>query len=365
MDTTQPTTAWWGVKRWFSSLVEKTFIVHLPQLFRKTVYNVLDESCTAKGAVLLAAALTHLHPGAGRSPGVVDLPVIRDPHGIFFVPGSSIKGSLKTMLARKRNCIKEDDGRIDCSRCRDTCCLLGGEVGEGSEAPSALSITDLYPLLVPLPSLDRGFVYATSPLLVARAKSIVEAAGVEGPLKTLVESISSIAGRAASEDRIVFYGSGDTVTVGVSRFRVESVDTSTLNLDSEEIVGLLRSLHPLFEAYSLRDRLIVVNDALFPVLLDRSIVRVTRVRLDRQSKTVGEGLWTEEYIPHATVFLGAVFDTGYRGKKYCDGILEAKSDAIEKLVSLLGGSGREASFALVVGGKESIGKGLLKVVLRG
>ena len=109
---------------------------------------------------VLAAALTHIHVGAGRSPGVVDLPVVRDPLGVFYIPGSSLKGSLKSTIALAKGCIKED--KVACSDknmsidqrvlCEKLCCLLGGEVGD-LDASSRLSIGDLYPLLIPVPSL--------------------------------------------------------------------------------------------------------------------------------------------------------------------------------------------------------------------
>ncbi|ALU12357.1 hypothetical protein EYM_02755 [Ignicoccus islandicus DSM 13165] len=50
-------------------------------------------------ALVLASALSHVHVGVGRSEGIVDLPVIRDGTGVFFLPASSLKGSMKTALA--------------------------------------------------------------------------------------------------------------------------------------------------------------------------------------------------------------------------------------------------------------------------
>ncbi|MEB3860131.1 MAG: RAMP superfamily CRISPR-associated protein, partial [Desulfurococcales archaeon] len=60
------------------------------------------------------SVLTPLHPGAGRSPGVVDLPIIRDSMNYPFIPGSELKGALKTLLGRKSNTIS--NGKIDCKR---------------------------------------------------------------------------------------------------------------------------------------------------------------------------------------------------------------------------------------------------------
>ncbi|MEB3807073.1 MAG: RAMP superfamily CRISPR-associated protein, partial [Desulfurococcales archaeon] len=112
----------------------------------------------ALARLLLASALTPLHPGAGRAPGVVDLPVVRDTLGYPYIRGTMIKGALKTHLARKLNCSHVTTGKgpnrinYDHDKCSQLYCLLGGEVGEGDKGASAVSIQDLYPLFIPAPA---------------------------------------------------------------------------------------------------------------------------------------------------------------------------------------------------------------------
>lgn len=48
-------------------------------------------------------AVTGLHIGGSKSSldiGGVDLNIIKTPHGVPFIPGSSLKGKLRSMLAR-------------------------------------------------------------------------------------------------------------------------------------------------------------------------------------------------------------------------------------------------------------------------
>ena len=102
----------------------------------------MDSMATrAIGILIIGYAVTPLHPGAGRVPGVVDLPVQRDPMGYPMLYASSLKGALKAECARRSdvNCFK-DDGRIDCDKCKLCCCLFGGEPGEASEASGLLSV---------------------------------------------------------------------------------------------------------------------------------------------------------------------------------------------------------------------------------
>lgn len=59
-----------------------------------------------KGKIIIAgeiAAETGLHIGGSKSAldiGGVDLNIIKTPDGIPYIPGSSLKGKLRTMLAR-------------------------------------------------------------------------------------------------------------------------------------------------------------------------------------------------------------------------------------------------------------------------
>ncbi|MGC9117278.1 MAG: hypothetical protein ACP5ID_06775, partial [Conexivisphaera sp.] len=77
---------------------------------------------------------------------------------------------------------------------------------------------------------------------------------------------------------------------------------------------------------------------------------------DEEKKVVEEGaLWTEEYLPLGTVMLGAVFDGG-RKNSACNALGVDGDGALGKLGELLNGS------IVTVGGKETIGRGLLRFV---
>lgn len=56
-----------------------------------------------KSYLILAYAITPVHVGMGRAPGVVDLPFQRDSIGYPIVYGSSFKGVLKSTLMSKNN----------------------------------------------------------------------------------------------------------------------------------------------------------------------------------------------------------------------------------------------------------------------
>ena len=97
----------------------------------------------------------------------------------------------------------------------------------------------------------------------------------------------------------------------------------------------------------------VVGDDLSREVIDRSLLVQYRVRLNRETKTVAEGgLWSEEYVPQFTLFHSAVV---------CRDVGDKTADkGCELFNNLLGGN----PAVLWVGGKETIGKGLVRIWIK-
>ncbi len=322
----------------------------------------------ATGLVFVGTAITPLHPGAGRSPGLVDLPVQRDALGYPLVYASSLKGALKTLCAKVasgvggQGCIKgngnRDAGRIDCENCRDCCCLFGGEVGEGEKGAGKLAFLDMVPWAYPVPSATHGYLYVTAPTLLARVFNMLEAAGYVKQAREVQSLIVEAEGRLGGDVHGVVLSDSRVqsgmVDVAGSTMRVEriGVETSSARWLTPDTLGPLAKSTPR--------RLIIVSDEYGTVIVNRALLRVTRVALRRDRKTVRTGaLWTEEYIPIGTLFVTGVVETLYTNE-YCDkaGIEEGK--AAEKLLELL--ARRNNTIYVNVGGKETVGRGFVKMV---
>ncbi|WP_143522165.1 type III-B CRISPR module RAMP protein Cmr4 [Pyrodictium delaneyi] len=316
---------------------------------------------------VLASALTPLHPGAGRAPGVVDLPVQRDPYGYPLIPASSIKGALKTQAGQRRNCIS--GGRVACSSsdCRAVCCIFGPEPGEGDEGASAVSIIDFFPLAIPVPSLEYGYVYVTTPMLLARAKAILEASSISNMFTKLYNVIDVLLGdsREVGGHTVLaprLRDKGESITLGLEKF---TIATTSQSKSIEEVK--LDNLNPLYQARPLVDNLVVVGDDVAPTVIERGLIRVTRISIDREKKTVTQrALWTEEYLPPGSLFIGAVAFTRPRNK-YCNGISADASVVKDMFLELLGAASSKDTNTRVlyasIGGKETIGKGLMKLMI--
>ena len=296
-----------------------------------------------KGIPFVVYAITSLHVGMGRSSGVVDLPIQRDPQGFPIIFSSTFKGALKQHCGTVYNAIN-DNGRIDCSKAKVCCCLFGGEGvgGEGeTDVTSVVSISDLYPLAIPVPSLDKGYVYLTSKYLISTIADLFSAVNYEEG----VEFLSSIVPRE------------DKVTIGTDII-VPLVKVPSRLLDTLSNLGSI--------ANKLKEGIAVEEDdskAVFEI--ERGIIKYARNRINLSTKTVLPGsLWNEEYLPHGSIFAGIMFLNTPRRNRYCNDDKDKICDdncARQRLNEFI----KDKEFYLNVGGKETIGKGIVKVRILG
>jgi CRISPR-associated protein Cmr4 len=125
----------------------------------------------AEGFILGLLAETPLHPGAGQSAGVVDLPVAREGvTGLPQIPETSVKGALRQWAESVYPGGKED---IAVKR------LFGapavGEVdGETFGGAGALLISTARLLFLPVRRLDSIYAWVTTPYLLERLKRDAE-----------------------------------------------------------------------------------------------------------------------------------------------------------------------------------------------
>ncbi len=280
-------------------------------------------------ALVLMVPLTHLRVGAGSSPTAIDLPLVRDNFGIPFIPASSFKGSLKAHVAIKNGCIIHNEGKakLDCEKCRDLCCLLGSDETETELAGiSKLSFSDLYPILVPYPHPTELYIYLTSTLILEKVR-FAFASIIDNPVEEFSNSKSDV--------------EIDGIRINLKKAKL-----------SEDFLDLLRDINPLFDEYL--DEVYVVDDKLWSLMVNKSTVKETKNRIDRNRGSVERGgLWNEEYMPYGTVIVGSAWlSEGENG--YCSREFSSITEAFKALKL-------EPKFSLFLGGRESVGRGLVEV----
>lgn len=278
----------------------------------------------SRSALLCIRALTSLHVGTGRSEGgYVDLPVQRDEFNFPTIWASSLKGALKANI-RDVN-LKE---------------LLGSEPEKTPSKPSAVSLLDAKLLLMPVRVLDGVWSYATSPHLLQYLNKYLEVhSAVVGVRLGLLNLNILDSGKVYSTKF-----SGDAIINEVMFRGVVRKD----NLLTE--LGLDKLLPDEVRTNILERGLTILpdKDNLGLVTLSKSLVIQYRVRLKGETKTVEAGPWSEEYVPMETLFISVILCRDSKSSTQQGSTCEEFIKYVNKRV-------------IYVGGKETIGKGLVKL----
>jgi CRISPR-associated protein Cmr4 len=277
-------------------------------------------------------ALSPLHPGTGQGTGVIDLPIVREKAtGIPYLPGSSVKGSLRAsgLIANVKR-------------------FFGPETNGADEHAGAAQFADARLLLLPVRSLRGTFAYVTSPYLLRRVARDAADVGLQPPAAPLPPS-----------------GPRQILTSGKELlYQQKKVVLEDLDLDAEQRDDVATWATWIGEcAFAeqperdlLAQQLCVVHDDLLSFLLTTATEVFARVRLQPDQKTVAEGaLWYEEALPAETLLSGVVLAQTTKDRN------EVPYTATQALSDLTPVSGRTLQF----GGKATVGRGLCRVQIAG
>jgi CRISPR-associated protein Cmr4 len=239
-----------------------------------------------KTTMLGFLAETAIHCGAGRSSGIIDLPVAREAATDYpFIPGSSVKGAL---LDRARALEREPQERED---------LFGKQSQAGK-----LLVSDARLLLLPVRSLAGAYRWVTCPLVLERYQRDLARCGLplEGDAKLPNPRPGEVLAALASGDARVLY-----------------LEERELAVTDRCPPAWLESMKQLMRHAQTRDRLesqvaVVGNDE-FAWFCRYSVPVQARNVLKPETKT-SENLWYEESLPPDTVLYSMIMarDDGSR-----------------------------------------------------
>lgn len=276
-------------------------------------------------------ALSPLHAGTGQGVGVIDLPIAREKAtGLPFLPGSSLKGSLR-------------------SRCEGDDCIkiFGAETTDttsNDNKASAAQFSDQRLLLLPIRSLAGTFAWVTSPYVLQRFVRDLQDVQVTAP---------------ASVPQIQ-----ETNTCRVSKQNSKIVLTSSqvyledLDLTAHPDQGATDWGHWIGEQVfpddtawqnMLTERICIVHDDILNFMLDTATEITARIKMQEDSKTVQTGgLWYEEALPTETILSGLVL------------AIPSNKVTSEKVFEVLNKfKGQTIQF----GGKATVGRGMCRMQL--
>jgi len=283
------------------------------------------------------------YPGGGRGT-IVDLEIQRDTvTGLPIVRASSIKGAIRSYIELKYG---SDEAKK----------FFGS-----AEKSGRIIFSDGNILFFPVNEINNFFVYLTGYPVLENLSLLLNYAERKNPnTKDLMNILESIMrNRSSGTNRN--YSSSD-------------IDNSLLIFDGTEKIGcqynedlkkfvawikkwgspkISNSLVPgygyLLE-HLVNKTILIHNDAHFRELVNRGLTRVVRIGIDYERKVVREGhLFTQELIPRYTVLYFGCF-VAFKYKNIIDDFL---CDLFPN----------KESIVLNFGGDESIGRGVIRMVL--
>jgi CRISPR-associated protein Cmr4 len=253
-------------------------------------------------------AETSVHPGAGRSQGVIDLPVSREAATDFpVIPGTSLKGTLRSKAEHERNL--EFAERI-----------FGKQDSAG-----AVGVTDARLLLLPVRSLTGHSRWITCPYVLERFVRDLSLIGVE---KRLPEwEIAKFQSLVAEGEGVLFLEELSFKTV-VNRSVIEEL--------SELLASLIR--HDSVRN-RLPEQLVVLHDDDFTHFARYALPVAARNVLDDKTKK-STNLWYEETLPPDCLFYALFLSRPGKDEELAE-LKEHLSESIH----------------VQVGGNETVGQG--------
>jgi len=298
-------------------------------------------------------ALSPLHAGVGQDVDVIDLPIARlKATGIPFLPGSSIKGVL-------RDARDPGNGRPERA---DFYAVFGPEMEHAADHAGALAIGDARLLALPVRSFKGAFAWVTSPLLLMLAardwEGLADAPSIpSAPTDAEKDSRWGLVPESNGwPDSVNVVGQGSSAKVYLEDLDLDATPSAAVAAWAQLLAPFVAPPgHPTYFS----KRLVVVDDESMAFLWETATQVDTRIRINRDTRTVDSGaLWTEESLPAETLLIGLLGgDTDRRqGPQY----REEKRQRLTPEAVLNFALQTEA--VLQFGGKATVGRGRCRMV---
>ncbi|MFE9243644.1 type III-B CRISPR module RAMP protein Cmr4 [Nocardiopsis sp. NPDC006938] len=298
--------------------------------------------------LLYLYAESPVHAGGAESDGLVDLPIQREVStGYPVIWGQSLKGALRQAAHDAQwNAGREaGSGEHQLSAVEQVFGRMasGGDDDVRNTTAGLLSVGDAQLVALPVPTLQRGFAWATSRLALSRLAR-KHARLNSGHTPPDVPEVGEDYGLCAN---VEWTHSGQVIGPCVVNIQEEEGErrlAAWAGLIAREGIGT--EPHMSVPGAKFREDLLMVGEAVMAQLLRECTEHSVRVQLEQNSKVVKEGPFTSEYLPTETLMV-SVLTLRERGGS------EDLEHHHELLRELLHGR------VLQIGGDETLGKGLM------
>ncbi|WP_022947126.1 type III-B CRISPR module RAMP protein Cmr4 [Methylohalobius crimeensis] len=296
-----------------------------------------------KQAALFLYAVSPVHMGAGTATGIIDNPIQRERHTQHpTFAGSGIKGAVRHGF----EAIGGDPSLMDA--------LFGPESdANGNLHAGAVSFGDAQLVAFPVRSLKNGYVYATCPQALARARRLMQLIGVSWNR----EIPQPEEGRCVLANPELLAGPGkDKLHLEAFEYSVQvSPDLPKL---SEKIANdaLPDSNGYAFFREKLKKDLVVLHDSDFAYFAEHATLVEPHVRIDPITGTAKKGglFYTENLPPESLLVAPLLASQTRTGRKQEDkGDWEDAAGVLMKIKTVINGK------TLQIGGDATTGRGLV------
>lgn len=300
-----------------------------------------------KSRLLFLYAVSPIHMGSGQAIGVIDNPIQREVHTNHpMMAGSGLKGALRHHLGNKWN--KSDIER------------LFGPESNSSDYAGAVSFGDAQLVAFPVRSLKSAFVYAVSPLTLARLKRLATLAGVDITWDIPnVKTDHALVGNAhiCHDKKLVLEAFDFNAT--------ESAELQNIAQWLAENALPMGQGHEHFREKIKADLVLLPDDAFGHFARNATVVEA-HVRINDKTGTAAEGgLFYTENLPPESLLVSLVLASIERSSKKKDNERKPFSakDVMEMLLTGTSQAKSGLNDALIqIGGDATTGRG--QVVLR-
>lgn len=290
---------------------------------------------------LFLYAVSPVHMGAGQAIGLIDNPIQREVHTHHPVlAGSGIKGAVR----HRFYALAKGDDRLNR--------YFGPDSRNASDFAGAVSFSDAQLVLFPVRCTKAGYVYATSPLVLARAKRLLEQSGLKAWMKTPAPA-------EANKCMVT-----DSHLLTNNKLHVEAYElAATPSPELKDIAKMLADYalpegQDFFKNKMITD-LVLMHDDDFSYFVKNATSIEPHVRINPDTGVAdGGGLFYTENLPPESLLIQNVMATAERSKG-------GSSTADEVLAYVLSGDLGLNGKPLQVGGDATTGRGQVLVNVAG
>lgn len=294
--------------------------------------------------LLFLYAVSPVHMGAGQAIGVIDNPIQRERHTDHpMMAGSGLKGALRHHLEKKWD-------KAEVAR-------LFGPESSASDYAGCVSFGDAQLAAFPVRSLKRGFVWAVSPVSLARLKRLAALAGCE------VGWSQPAAG--AEQAQVVEPGVLNQGRLVLEAFDFAAAESPDLKTIAQWLADNALPQGPAHEHFrkKIKTDLVLLPEDAFSHFVRNATVVEAHVRINDDTGTADEGgLFYTENLPPESLLVSPVLASVERtSKKVRNGEPMKAEQVMQTLADGNGQPGIDGAL-IQVGGDATTGRG--QVVLR-